>query len=111
MTAASRIWEELSRISKSRCRGRGSVQLERTNSQCRRLLSSLAARRVHPPGDTDANHVEAQHGNRVDAHCPRIGTGTDHGRDEEDCEYGIANVLPQELGADDPEHGQEEDED
>src|SRR5579872_3885745 len=77
----------------------------------RSSLFGLAPVRMHPPRHSDADQVKAQHGDSVDAHGPRIGTGGNDGRDEKNRKDGVANVLPQKLRADDAEQCEEEDED
>src|SRR5579863_853651 len=66
---------------------------------------------MDPPGYADADEVKRKHGNRVDAHGPRVGAGGDDGGDEKDRENRIADVRPKKFGADDAEHGEEENED
>src|ERR1700738_1739874 len=74
-------------------------------------LFGAAARGMDPPRHADADEIKGEHGDGVDAHGPGIGAGTDEGGDQEYGEDGVADVLPQEFGADDAEHGEEEDED
>ena len=62
-------------------------------------------------GDAYADEVENQHGAGEEAHADGVGRGADDGRDDEDGEDGVADVLDEELGVDDAEEREEEDED
>src|SRR5215831_932834 len=84
-------------------RGRGS------ESSCG--LFGLFAIGMYPPGYADSDDIERKHGDRVDAHRPRIGAGADDRRNQKDSQNGVADVLPEEFRAYDPEHCQKEDED
>src|SRR6185437_17068152 len=98
-----------------KCEGPGAPRVQWRRS-CRTTTSycglfGFSAGGVDVPGYADADEVEGEHGNGVDAHGPRIGTGADDGGNDKDGEDGVANVLPEEPGADNAEHGEEEDED
>src|ERR1035441_2078523 len=63
-------------------------------------LLGLSPRRMNPPRHGDADHVQRQHGNGVEAHGPGIGAGADEGRYQENCQNRVADVLPKESWAD-----------
>src|SRR5208337_1728499 len=95
----------------------GGEELPRLSSQTRKKKTSTCgllfppACGVHPPGHRDADHIEAQHGEGIDAHRPRIGAGADDSGHNEDRQDGVADVFKEEAWADDAEEGQEKDED
>ena len=61
--------------------------------------------------DAYAEEIENEHGTGEEDHAEGVGQRTDDGRDEEDDEDGVADVLDEELGVDDAEEREEEDED
>src|SRR5580698_5088408 len=74
-------------------------------------LFGFAARWMEVPGDTDADEVETEHRNSVDAHGPGIGAGGDDGGHQEYGKNRVADVFPEKAWAHDAEERQEEDED
>src|ERR1700677_3212865 len=83
----------------------------RTSEKSSRSLIFLSARGVDPPGDADAEQVESQQGNCVDAHAARVRHRANDARHNKDRQDRVAEVLPQETRADDAEQSEKEDED
>src|ERR1039458_1913877 len=82
----------------------------KTGKGSSRSLLFLSACGVDPPGDANADEVESQHGNSVDAHGAGIGAGANDGGNQKNGEDGVANVLPEELRAHDAKQCEEKDE-
>ena len=71
-------------------------------NSCRGLFF-LSARRMDPPGDADADEIEEQHRNRIDAHGSGVRAGTDDGGNQKYGEDCVANVFPKKFRADNAE--------
>src|SRR5579863_1683157 len=66
---------------------------------------------VNPPGHGDADQIETEHGDSIDAHGPWIWTWANECGNQKDDEDGVTNVLPEKAGADDSKQRKKEDED
>src|SRR3954452_13857961 len=71
---------------------------ESETSRCSNLFA-FTPRGMHPPRHANADHVQSQHRNRVDAHGPRVRAGADDRGDNKHRQDGIADVLPEESRA------------
>src|SRR5260370_3496574 len=50
------------------------------------------------PDDTDAPHIEQDHGSSVDGHVHDVGGGRENGRDDKEDQHCAADVLEEEFG-------------
>src|ERR1700683_5728900 len=64
---------------------------------------------MHGPGNSDADQVQGNHGRVKDAHIQDVGGGSDDGRDNENDQNGVAEILPHEPGRDDAHESQKKD--
>src|SRR5262249_54994090 len=90
------------------------IMRDTTTSHTRSPLGrcrSLSLPYVNQPGQTDAQHVEADHRNPDDKERGQVGSGSDARGENGGNEDGVAQILHQKLRSDNAEQGQDQNND